>query len=116
MLDVKIHGVAQKTRPVACVLDLEGLALMTLWLSSLILITLLSNFSSETIVYVVGVPDSFIVDSFGSDAWTQSFFASGSVRSSSFCFVVIVVKQHMPWDGLSWGQTKYWRIQEREMR
>jgi hypothetical protein len=29
MLDVKIHGVAQKTRPVACVLDLEGLALMT---------------------------------------------------------------------------------------
>jgi hypothetical protein len=29
---------------------------------------------------------------------------------------VIVVKQHMPWDGLSWGQTKYWRIWEREMR
>jgi hypothetical protein len=29
MLNVKIHGVAQKTRPVACVLDLEGLALMT---------------------------------------------------------------------------------------
>jgi hypothetical protein len=101
---------------VAYVLDLEGLALMTLWLSSLILLTLLSNFSSETIVYVVGVPDSFIVDSFGSDAWTQSFFASGSVRSSSFCFVVIVVKQHMPWDGFSWGRTKYWRIQERETR
>jgi hypothetical protein len=29
MLNVKIPGVAQKTRPVACVLDIEGLALMT---------------------------------------------------------------------------------------
>jgi hypothetical protein len=29
MLNVKIHGVAQETRPVACVLDLQGLALMT---------------------------------------------------------------------------------------
>jgi hypothetical protein len=28
MLNVKIHGVAQETRPVACVLDLEGLALI----------------------------------------------------------------------------------------
>jgi hypothetical protein len=28
MLNVKIHGVAQETRPMACVLDLEGLALM----------------------------------------------------------------------------------------
>jgi hypothetical protein len=29
MLNVKIHGVAQKTQSMACVLDLEGLALMT---------------------------------------------------------------------------------------
>jgi hypothetical protein len=29
MLNVQIHGVAQETRPVACVLDLEGLALIT---------------------------------------------------------------------------------------
>jgi hypothetical protein len=52
MLNVKIHGVAQETRPVACSLDLEGL--------------------------------------------------------------VVVVKQHMPWDGLSRGRTKHWRIRERE--
>jgi hypothetical protein len=53
------------------------------WLSSLILLTLLSNYSSETIVYAGGVPKSFVVASFGSDAWTQSFFASGSARSST---------------------------------
>jgi hypothetical protein len=29
MLNVKIHGVAQETQPVAYVLNLEGLALMT---------------------------------------------------------------------------------------
>jgi hypothetical protein len=61
------------------------------WLSSLILLTLLSNCSSETVVYVVGVSDSFAVDSFGSDAWTRSFFASGFAWSSSGCFVVVVV-------------------------
>jgi hypothetical protein len=29
---------------------------------------------------------------------------------------VIMVKQHMPWDGLSRGRTKHWRIRERGTR
>jgi hypothetical protein len=27
--------------------------------------------------------------------------------------LVIVVKQHMPWDGLNGGRTRCWRIRER---
>jgi hypothetical protein len=27
---------------------------------------------------------------------------------------VIMVKQHMPWDGLNGGRTRCWRIRERE--
>jgi hypothetical protein len=42
MLNLKIHGVAQGTRPVVCVLGLEGLFPYNSWLNSLILLTLLS--------------------------------------------------------------------------
>jgi hypothetical protein len=67
MLNVKIHGVAQETRPVACVLDLEGLALITRGLVALFYLFYFSNCLSETVVYVGGLPDSFVVASLGSD-------------------------------------------------
>jgi hypothetical protein len=78
MLNVMIHGVAQETRSEACVLDLEGLALITHGLVALFYLLYFSNCLLETVVYVGGVPDSCAVASFGSDACTQSFFASGS--------------------------------------
>jgi hypothetical protein len=73
-----IHGVAQETRPVACVLDLEGLALITRGLAALFYLFYFSNCLLKTVVYVGGVPDSCVVASFVSDACTRSFFASGS--------------------------------------
>jgi hypothetical protein len=78
MLNVTIHGVAQETRPVAYVLDLEGLALITRGLVALLYLFYFSNCLLETVVYVGGVPDSCAVASFGSDACTQNFFASVS--------------------------------------
>jgi hypothetical protein len=78
MLNVKIYGVAQETRSVAYVLDLEGLTLITRGLVALFYLFYFSNCLSENVVHVGGVPDSFVVASFRSDACTQSFFASGS--------------------------------------
>jgi hypothetical protein len=78
MLNVTVHGVAQENQPVACVLDLEGLALITHGLVALFYLFYFSNCLLETVVYVGGVPYSCVVASFGSDACTRSFFASGS--------------------------------------
>jgi hypothetical protein len=89
ILNIKIHGVAQETRPVACVLDLEGLALMTRGLVALFYLLYFLIAHQRLSLMFVGVPNSFVADLFGSDAWTQSFFASGSARSSSGCFVVV---------------------------
>jgi hypothetical protein len=78
MLNVMIHGVAQETRPVACVLDLEGVALIARGLVALFYLFYFSNCLLKVVAYVGGVPDSCAVASFTFDAYTRSFFAFGS--------------------------------------
>jgi hypothetical protein len=82
MLNVKIHGISQETRPVTCVLGLEGIALLiTHGLVALFVLFYFPNSFSYACCLYCRSPLLLYC----------SFFASGSAECSSGCFAVPVV-------------------------